>query len=88
MAIFKSSCTSCWSWPSGKSETRWPLAEAKVAHALQGAAAKKNAEIQALQAKLEAGESGGVSTSFDLDAFLKTKRQKLAGSVGKDAATQ
>ena len=32
------------------------LAEANLAHALQGAAAKKDAEIQALQAKLEAGD--------------------------------
>jgi hypothetical protein len=32
------------------------LAEAKLAHALQGAAAKKDFEIQALQAKLEAGD--------------------------------
>ncbi len=32
------------------------LAEAKLAHELQGTAAKKDAEIQALQAKLEAGE--------------------------------
>lgn len=32
------------------------LAEAKLAHELQGAAAKKDAEIQALQARLEAGD--------------------------------
>ena len=32
------------------------LAEAKLAHALQGAAAKKDFEIQALQSKLEAGD--------------------------------
>ena len=32
------------------------LAEAKLAHALQAEAAKKDAEIQALQAKLEAGD--------------------------------
>ena len=32
------------------------LAEARLAHELQGAAAKKDAEIQALQSKLEAGE--------------------------------
>jgi hypothetical protein len=32
------------------------LAEATLAHALQGAAAKKDAEIQALQARLEAGD--------------------------------
>ncbi|MDH6183321.1 DUF2130 domain-containing protein [Polaromonas sp. CG_23.6] len=32
------------------------LAEAKLAHALQGAAAKKDTEIQALQAKLQAGD--------------------------------
>ena len=32
------------------------LAEAKLAHELQAAAAKKDAEIQALQAKLEAGD--------------------------------
>lgn len=32
------------------------LAEAKLAHEVQGTAAKKDAEIQALQAKLEAGE--------------------------------
>ena len=33
------------------------LAEAKLAHALQAEAAKKDAEIQALQAKLEASET-------------------------------
>jgi len=33
------------------------LAEAKLAHALQAEAAKKDAEIQALQAKLEAAET-------------------------------
>ena len=32
------------------------LAEAQLAHALQGVAARKDAEIQALQAKLEAGD--------------------------------
>lgn len=63
------------------------LSEAPLAHALQGAAVKKDFEIQALQVKLEAGESSGASTNFDVDAFLKTKRQQLAGSVGKDAAT-
>ena len=113
------------------------LAEAKLANALQGAAARKDAEIQALQAQLAAaevarklavtealgavskerdglanelvraglrqlqkhktrlatlraaledGERSGASTSFDVDAFLKTKRQKIAGSTGKTAA--
>ena len=33
------------------------LAEAKLAHALQAEAAKKDAEIQALQAKLEASDT-------------------------------
>jgi hypothetical protein len=37
-------------------QTATQLAEAKLANELQGAAAKKDAEIQALQAKLEAGD--------------------------------
>jgi hypothetical protein len=39
------------------SQAATQLAEAKLAHALQAEAAKKDAEIQALQAKLEASET-------------------------------
>ena len=45
-------------------------------------------QLATLRAALVDGENSGASTRFDVDAFLKTKRQKLAGSVGKDAATQ
>ena len=112
------------------------LAEAKVTNALQSAAVRKDAEIQALQAQLAAGEvarklavtealgavskerdtlanelvradlrqleehetrlatlraaledgeSSGASTSFDVNAFLNAKRQKIAGLPGNTA---
>ncbi|MFM9899542.1 MAG: type II toxin-antitoxin system ParD family antitoxin [Polaromonas sp.] len=34
--------------------------------------------LAALRAALADGEASGASTSFDVDAFLKTKRQKVA----------
>ena len=45
-------------------------------------------QLATLRAALADGENSGASTSFDVDAFLKAKRQKLAGSAGKDAATK
>ena len=44
--------------------------------------------LATLRAALEDGESSGASTSFDVDAFLKAKRQKIAGSTGKAAAAK
>ncbi len=46
------------------------------------------ARLSALRAALVDGENSGPSTSFDVDAFLKTKRQKMAGSIRKDAAAK
>ena len=43
-------------------------------------------QLATLRAALEGGESSGASTSFDVDAFLKAKRRKIAGSTGKTAA--
>ena len=40
------------------------------------------ARLSALRAALADGESSGTSTAFDVDAFLKNKRDKLAGTVG------
>ena len=45
-------------------------------------------QLATLRAALEDGESSGASTSFDADAFLKAKRQKIAGSTGKTAAAK
>ncbi|MBK6567325.1 type II toxin-antitoxin system ParD family antitoxin [Candidatus Aalborgicola defluviihabitans] len=49
-------------------------------------------QLASLRAALAAGENSGASTNFDVDAFLKTKRHKLAGSVdkstGNDAASR
>ena len=42
-------------------------------------------QLATLRAALEDGENSGASTSFDVDAFLKTKRQKFAGSTSRDA---
>jgi antitoxin ParD1/3/4 len=44
--------------------------------------------LAALRAALADGENSGASTSFDVDEFLKTKRQKMAGSIGKAAAAK
>ena len=38
------------------------------------------ARLSALRAALADGEKSGVSAAFDMDPFLKTKRQKLAGT--------
>lgn len=40
------------------------------------------ARLTALRAALAAGESSGDSAAFDVDAFLKTKRHKLAAARG------
>ena len=45
-------------------------------------------QLATLRAALADGESSGTSTSFDVDAFLKAKRQKIAGSTGKTAAAK
>ena len=44
--------------------------------------------LATLRAALEDGENSGASTSFDVDAFLTAKRQKIAGSTGKTAAAK
>ena len=46
------------------------------------------ARLSALRAALADGENSGASAGFDVDAFLKTKRQKTAGTAGKAAATK
>jgi len=45
-------------------------------------------QLATLRAALTDGENSGVSTNFDVDAFLKAKRQKLAGSAGKAVAAK
>ena len=45
-------------------------------------------QLATLRAALADGENSGASTSFDADAFLKAKRQKIAGSTGKAAAAK
>ena len=40
-------------------------------------------QLATLRAALVDGESSDASTSFDVDAFLKAKRRKIAGSTGK-----
>ena len=45
-------------------------------------------QLATLRAALEDGESSGASTSFDVDAFLKAKRQKIAGSTSKAATAK
>ena len=45
-------------------------------------------QLATLRAALEDGESSGASSGFDADAFLKAKRQKIAGSPGKTAAAK
>ena len=73
------------------------LAEARLAHELQGAAAKKDAEIQALQAKLEAGdvarqlavnEAVGVVArerdGFKNDLILITVKNQLEEKANKE----
>lgn len=46
------------------------------------------ARLSALRAALADGENSGASTAFDVDAFLKTKRQKLAGTIGTKASAK
>ena len=45
-------------------------------------------QLATLRAALADGENSGASTSFDVDAFLKDKRQKIAGSTSKAAAAK
>ena len=45
-------------------------------------------QLATLRAALANGENSGASTSFDVDAFLIAKRQKLATSVSKDATAK
>lgn len=45
-------------------------------------------QLAALRAALADGENSGASASFDVDAFLKAKRQKIAGSTGKAAVAK
>ena len=42
--------------------------------------------LSALRAALADGENSGASAAFDLAAFLKTKRQKLASSARAKAS--
>ena len=45
-------------------------------------------QLATLRAALADGESSGASTSFDVDAFLKAKRQKIASSTSKAATAK
>ena len=45
-------------------------------------------QLATLRAALADGESSGASTSFDVDAFLKAKRQKIADATVKTAAAK
>ena len=45
-------------------------------------------QLATLRAALEDGENSGASTSFDVDAFLKAKRQKIAGATGNSTAAK
>ena len=45
-------------------------------------------QLATLRAALEDGENSGASTSFDVDEFLKSKRQKTTGATGKTAAAR
>ena len=58
------------------------LAEAKVAHALQGAAARKDAEIQALQAQLAAGEVARKLAMAEALGVVSKERDALAKANG------
>ena len=44
------------------------------------------ARLSALRAALADGENSGASAGFDVDTFLKTKRQEIADTVGKAPA--
>jgi len=41
--------------------------------------------LASLRAALVDGENSGASATFDVDSFLKTKRQKIAGTVSAKA---
>ena len=43
--------------------------------------------LSALRAALADGENSGAGAAFDIDAFLKTKREKLAGTGSAKATT-
>ena len=57
------------------------LAEAKLAHELQGAAARKDAEIQALQAQLAAGEVARQLAVTEALAAVSKERDGLANEL-------
>ena len=44
------------------------------------------ARLSALRAALADGENSGAGAAVDIDAFLKTKRQKLAGTSSTKAS--
>ena len=44
------------------------------------------ARLSALRAALADGENSGASAAVDIDAFLKNKRQKLAGTSSTKAS--
>lgn len=46
------------------------------------------ARLAALRAALADGESSGAATTWDVDAFLKAKRQNTAGKVAKNPAAK
>ena len=58
------------------------LAEAKVANALQGAAARKDAEIQALQAQLAAAEVARKLAMAEALGAVSRERDALAKANG------
>ena len=45
-------------------------------------------QLATLRAALEYGENSGAGTTFDVDGFLKAKRQKTAGATGKTVAAK
>ena len=64
------------------------LAEAKVANALQGAAARKDAEIQALQAQLAAGEVARKLAVTEALGAITKERDGLANALEQALAAQ
>ena len=63
------------------------LAEAKLAHSLQGAAARKDAEIQALQAQLAAGEVARKLTVTEALGAVSKERDALVNEPEQKAAS-
>ena len=64
------------------------LAEAKVTNALQGAAARKDAEIQALQAQLAAGEVARKLAVTEALGAITKERDGLANALEQALAAQ